>query len=136
MFGYGSTERAFERRGLAGQQFGSILGYHHDVFASDAELARNVDTRLITECHSRFKPGLIPTHQVSPFVAIHPDAVPYSVSEVLVVRSKPRIGDHLARGSVNVFAGRTRTRRFTMSNTLSCLSVGFPKIVVRVMSDE
>src|SRR5437867_3557840 len=120
----GLVEGALDRGCLTSEQRRSTLGDYHNIFQPYSELARNVDSRFIAEAHARLKFGLVPLHQIGPFMTIQSDAVSKSMSEVLVTWTEARILDHFASSTINFFASYAGSR----SLETGCLSLfdGFP----------
>src|SRR5215468_3401821 len=86
---------------LRREQLRTVLCDVHIVFEPYAEFSADVDARLVAETHVGFQAESISTHQVGPFMAVHADAMAQAMGEVLVIWPIARVGDHLARGSVN-----------------------------------
>ena len=84
---YASGERIFQRRALRREQFRAVLRDVHVVFEPHAELAANINSRLVAESHVGLQLGCVTAHQVRPLVAVHAHAVAEAVREVLVARA-------------------------------------------------
>src|SRR5437868_11528892 len=93
-----SGKRLFQRGTLRREQLRPVLQNVHIVFQADAELATNIDPRLIAEGHIGSKWQSISAHQIRPFMAIHPHAMTQPVGELLIVGTEARVADDLARG--------------------------------------
>src|SRR6266705_6591113 len=68
----------------------------HDVLVPYAQLARDVDPRLVAEAPARPQEGGVAADEVRPLVAVHPDAVAHAVGEVPVAGAEAGLLDHLA----------------------------------------
>src|ERR1041384_1997108 len=99
------AKRVFKRCRLAGQKLCSVLRDHHYVFTPHAALSANINSRLVAEAHRCFELRLVPSNQISPLVAVHPNAVTDAVCEVFVIRTISGIGDDFSSSGVDVFAG-------------------------------
>src|SRR5262249_39352940 len=87
--GTGNLERILDRRTLRREQLRAVRRDDHVVFEAHAELAADVDPRLVAEYHARLhRQRLLPAvhvvlHEIRPLVAVHPHAVPDAMAEVL-----------------------------------------------------
>src|SRR3954468_3157569 len=74
------------------QQFAAGLGANNAILDADAELAGDVDARLVAEDHPGTQRGAIATDQVGLLVDVEAEAVADAVDEVLAVA---RVCDYL-----------------------------------------
>src|SRR4030042_2063806 len=86
----------------------AFLGDGQAVLDADAKFSVDVDSRLVTESHSRLELQRVPADKVRIFVSLQADAVAEAVGEVLVVRTEAGILDNPAGRPVDGFAGRPR----------------------------
>src|SRR5437867_695351 len=102
-----STERPINRRTLRRERLRTLFGYVHAVFESDTELAIDGYHRFVAKAHPGLKRRLVAAHQVSPLMAVQPDAVSGAMRQArnLVIRTEAGIGDHLASRRVDGFTG-------------------------------
>ncbi len=102
-------ERLLDGDGLhPAQMAGAVLGDDHAVLGPDAELAVDVDARLVGEGHPGLELEGVALDQIGVLVAFQPDAVAEPVGEVLVAGAEARVFDDLAGGGVHRLAGRAR----------------------------
>src|SRR5207302_6067113 len=99
-----SSQRFFQRhrKSLRQEPRRPFCRNHHVVFAPHPEFAGNINPRLIRKGHAWLKYRLASAHQIRMLVAVESDAMAQSMHEKLVVRSIPRVGDHLAHCVIDV----------------------------------
>src|ERR1700682_3126216 len=90
------------------EHLGAVLGDRHDVLQSNPEFPVLVDSRLGAGGHARLPHYLTPAHEVRPLVSFQSDAVTESVGEGSIVGPIAGVGDHFARGGVDIPASLSR----------------------------
>src|SRR6185437_8161667 len=89
-----------------GEQSGTVGSDVHVIFQSHSEFPNDVDAGLVAEGHVRLNRALVAAHQVVPLVAVHADAVPEAVAEILVIGAEAAVAHHLARCGIHGLHGR------------------------------
>src|SRR4051794_21340566 len=82
----------------------------HNILQPHAELAPDINTRLITESHVRRERHLVAANKVRPFMSVDAKAVPYPVRKVLVTGTKSGLLNYFARSAIHCLARHTWTR--------------------------
>lgn len=101
-------KRLFQARALRRKQFSAALSDVHVIFQANAELAADVNARLITETHARGQRHFVAADKIRPFMAVHANTMSNAVTEVRIVRTVAGIGDDLARRSIYGFTRDAR----------------------------
>src|SRR5262249_42903631 len=86
-----SGKRLFQRWTLRREHLRGIFSDVQIVFEPPAELAAQVNPRLVAKSHVRRELQRVPANQVRPFVPIHPHSVPHPMREVIVIRPIARV---------------------------------------------
>src|SRR5688572_3260597 len=102
----GPGERFVDRFTLLREELRPGLSYVKAVFQPNSKLAVNHHCWFITKTHSRLHGCLVSTHKVRPLVSVKTDTVTRAMRQAghFIIRTKPGIGDHFARGRVNDLA--------------------------------
>src|SRR5262245_54726951 len=108
--GRGGSSRMLRRLLPLAEVVRAARGDGDDVLEADAELAREVDPRLVAERHPRLERDLAAAVEVRLLVSLEPDAVPEAVAEDRVAAGIAGALDRRKRGAVHLATGDARRR--------------------------
>ena len=93
------AKRLIDRWALIGEELRTVLGNVQTVFQTNSELAVDDNCGLVAKAHAGLDRRFVPAHEVRPLMAVETYAMAGAVRQTgsLVIRTKARIGDHLAR---------------------------------------
>src|ERR1700693_1354020 len=100
---FSSPEGLIDSRALFGEHAHAVFGNVHAIFEAHTELAIDRDGGFVAEAHAGSNPRLVASNQVSPLVAVQPDAVAGAVRQAwdFVAWSEAGVGNHFACGGVH-----------------------------------